>query len=110
LGGAQPLQKGAYLRRWARRLRNFSFSAEDAIIVAYGSFGTDPDRGSVGVDLIVTTDKKLATRYGEGYVDVEKRFNNMIWNLPPPYSAAKLPLRRKASPCYRYCDASLLLG
>jgi len=36
----RALQKGRYyLRRWARSLRDISFSPEDAIVLAYGSFG-----------------------------------------------------------------------
>jgi hypothetical protein len=35
------LTKGHYLRRWARRLRDFGFGREDCVILAYGSFGVD---------------------------------------------------------------------
>lgn len=37
------LKKARYLRRWARRLRDFAFSSEDAIVLAYGSLGLDLD-------------------------------------------------------------------
>ncbi len=30
------LRKGRYLRRWARRLRGFVFSREDAVVLTYG--------------------------------------------------------------------------
>ena len=36
LAQTRTLQKGRYLRRWARRLRDVSFSSEDAIVLAYG--------------------------------------------------------------------------
>lgn len=39
LADTHPLKKVRYLRRWARRLTEFAFSSEDAIILAYGSFG-----------------------------------------------------------------------
>ena len=32
------LTPGRYLRRWARRLRDFGFSREDSVILAYASF------------------------------------------------------------------------
>jgi len=47
------LQKGRYLRRWARRLRALMFAPEDAIVVAYGSFGIDERLPSIGVEAIV---------------------------------------------------------
>jgi hypothetical protein len=56
LADTRPLMKARYLRRWARRLTEFGFSSEDAIVVAYGSFGLDVESQSVGVDAIITTD------------------------------------------------------
>src|SRR5262245_22611305 len=41
LAQMRALKKGRYLRRWARRLREEGFSPEDAIMIAYGSFGLD---------------------------------------------------------------------
>ncbi len=65
---AQPLQKGRYLRRWARRLRDFGFSPEDAIVIAYGSFGVSLDRMSIGVNVVVTTDLKMSARYNTNFL------------------------------------------
>lgn len=63
LADTLALKKGRYLRRWARRLRDMTFSPEDAIIISYGSFGIDLKTQSVGADVILTTDLKLATNY-----------------------------------------------
>jgi hypothetical protein len=91
LAETECLRKGSYMRRWARRLREFSFSAEGAVILAYGSFGSDSYAATLGVDLILTTDNKLASHYHERYADIAGRFWDMIVNLSEPYSKAKLP-------------------
>ena len=51
------------MRQWARRLRDSEFSPEDAIILAYGSFGITSDLSNIGIEAIVTTDLKLAAKY-----------------------------------------------
>jgi hypothetical protein len=85
------LKKGRYLRRWARRLKDFSFSPEDAMLLAYGSFGVDLHFQSVGVEAIITTDLKLASHYQAKFQEIENRFKDMIINLPEPYASLSLP-------------------
>jgi hypothetical protein len=63
LDDTRPLRKARYLRRWARRLTEFGFSSEDAIVLAYGSFGLDVESRTVGVEAIITSDIRLADRY-----------------------------------------------
>lgn len=91
LADLQSLKKARYLRRWARRLKDFSFSPEDAIILAYGSFGFDLEKQTVGVDMIVTTDQGLEKNYFRNFDQIEKRFKDMILNLPEPYKDLRLP-------------------
>lgn len=91
LADTRPLKKARYLRRWARRLKEFAFSSEDAIILAYGSFGLDVESKTVGVDAIITTDIRLADHYSHGYTEIESRFNDMILNLPESYRRLRLP-------------------
>jgi hypothetical protein len=86
-----PLQKGRYLRRWARRLRALMFAPEDAIVVAYGSFGIDARVPSVGVEAIVTNDVRLATNFHTHQAEIACRFYDMIAQLPAPYAALTLP-------------------
>ena len=86
-----PLQKGRYLRRWARRLRELTFAPEDAIVVAYGSFGIDGRIPSIGVEAIVTNDLKLATHFYAHHAEIVHRFHDMIAQLPAPYAALTLP-------------------
>lgn len=92
LTDTRPLKKGRYLRRWARRLREFTFSPEDAIVLAYGSFGIDEGHESVGVDTIITADTKLAAHYAARYTEIEGRFEEMVVNLPERYPELTLPL------------------
>jgi hypothetical protein len=91
LADTQVLQKGRYLRRWARRLRELSFSPEDAIVLAYGSFGIDVRRVSVGVEIIVTNDLKLASHFSARYAEIERRFEEMIVHVAGPYTRLTLP-------------------
>jgi hypothetical protein len=87
----QPLKKGRYLRRWARRLRDSGFSPEDAIILAYGSFGITSSLSNIGVEVIVTADLKLAAKYHNGFVEIELRFKEMVNALAGRYATLSLP-------------------
>ena len=91
LAETYALQKGRCLRRWARRLRALMFAPEDAIVVAYGSFGIDAHRASIGVEAIVTNDLKLATHFHAHQAEIVHRFQDMIAQLPTPYAALTLP-------------------
>jgi hypothetical protein len=91
LTDTRPLKKARYLRRWARRLTEFGFSSEDAIVLAYGSFGLDVESQTVGVDAIITTDIQLAGRYKQRHPEIMTRFNDMMTNLPEAYRQLRLP-------------------
>ena len=91
LADTRPLKKVRYLRRWARRLTEFGFSSEDAIVLAYGSFGLDVESQTVGVDAIITTDIQLAGRFKQRNPEINNRFNDMITNLPEAYRQIRLP-------------------
>ena len=91
LADTRPLKKARYLRRWARRLKEFAFSSEDAIILAYGSFGLDVESQAVGVDAIVTTDIRLAEHYRQRHHEIKNQFDEMILNLRESYTGVTLP-------------------
>jgi hypothetical protein len=91
LDQTHTLQKARYLRRWARRLRAFVFSPEDAIVLAYGSFGVDMQTQQVGVEAVITNDRKLAAHFGTRYEEIHLRFAQMVRNLPEPYRILLLP-------------------
>ena len=85
------LTAGRYLRRWARRLRDFSFSREDSVILAYGSFGVDAQHQTFGAEVIVSTDQPLMRRFHEQYGSIARCFQRMICQLALPYCLALLP-------------------
>jgi hypothetical protein len=85
------LTPGRYLRRWARRLREHGIVSEDAVIVAYASFGLDPDLGEFGAEVVVTLDRGLITKYREEAEILSKRFRRMVSHLLPPYRHTMLP-------------------
>ena len=91
LASTYSLQKGRYLRRWARRLRALMFAPEDAIVLAYGSFGVDLRVLRLGVEVIVTNDLKLATHFATNEAEIARRFHEMIAQLPAPYTTLTLP-------------------
>ena len=72
-------------------MRALTFSPEDAIVVAYGSFGIDLSMPSLGVETIVTNDLRLASHFRTRYVEIEHRFNEMIAQLSGPYTLVALP-------------------
>jgi len=89
------LEKGRYLKRWARRLRrNFGFSREVGFMLAYGTFGVDVTRKTVGVDLLVTTDIKLVNEYRQNFPTIHEKLQSLLRNLPSPYGELELPVLR----------------
>lgn len=87
----RTLQKGRYLRRWARRLRDLLFSPEDAIVLAYGSFGIDVSLSQVGVDTLITNDLRLARHFQAHQAEIARRFSEMRAQLPESYATLTLP-------------------
>ena len=85
------LMQGHYLRRWARRLRDFGFSREDSVILAYGSFGMDSQRQTFGAEVIVSADQPLIRHFHEQHNSIAQRFQQMICQLALPYCWAQLP-------------------
>ena len=91
LAVTQPLTKGRYLRRWARRLRKLSFSREDGVVLAYASFGLDENSTLATIEAVITTDLKLTSNFENRRVEIEDRFTRMTENLSEPYSTLQLP-------------------
>lgn len=75
------LTPGRYLRRWARLLRDFGFSREDSVILAYGSFGVDSRQQTFGAEVIVSTDQPLIRHVYEHHGSIARRFQRMISQL-----------------------------
>lgn len=85
------MQPGRYFRRWARRLRSFGFTREDAKMLALGSFGTDVNKEILGSDTLVTYDQGLINNYLMQLTAVEAHLSAMTSNLREPYYQAVLP-------------------
>lgn len=91
LAQTRALKKGRYLRRWARRLRAVGFSPEDAIVIAYGSFGIDLHSQRIGVETVITNDLKLRANFTARFTAIKDSFENMVMQLSEPYRALTLP-------------------
>jgi hypothetical protein len=85
------LYKGRYFSRWARRLRSFTFSPEDARMLAYASFGVTFNMQLAEVEIFVTNDNHLARNFQVEHTKIEVRFDRMVGNLREPYSGLQLP-------------------
>ncbi len=91
LSGIRVLEKGKYLRRWARRLRDFGFTREDATILSNGIFGVDTTTRTLGVSIIVTTDIKMIENFYRHFDDISTKLRDMKENLSTPYCYVELP-------------------
>ncbi len=87
----EVLEPTRYFKRWARRLRQRSFSREDAKVLALGTFGTDQDGSILGVRSIVTLDRPMVRRWQQQGSEITASLLEMTANLAPPYAAAVLP-------------------
>jgi len=56
-------------------------------MAASGSICVSP---SIGVEMIVTTDQRLATHFHARHEEIAHRFRDMIVQLPAPYAALTL--------------------
>lgn len=91
LATVSALTAGKYSRRWARRLRTFGFTREDASILSLGSFGVYGLPSALGANIIVTFDLPMIHNFTVRRSAIEKRFTAMTTRLPSPFSMARLP-------------------
>lgn len=80
-----------YFKRWARRLRDYTFTREDAAILALSSFGTNDSGTILGMHVVVTYDQPMIRQWNLQYAHIQERFSVMIHDLPVPYNYAVLP-------------------
>lgn len=85
------LQKGRYLRRWARRLNAYNFTPEDATLISTASFGLDTERRTFGAEVIVTLDQPMMTNYRRHLSQIQDQFQALRQNLAEPYHRVRLP-------------------
>ena len=91
LASVEVLRGSRYFKRWARRLRAFGFTGEDAELLALGTFGTDEQGAILGVDVIITLDQRLMNNYQVRLPEIQARLSDMTAQLPPPFCHASLP-------------------
>ncbi len=86
--GAQPTR---YCKRWARRLRGFGFTREDAHILALASFGTSQRKNVLGMHFVATYDQPLINQWSLQHNKIEERLEVMRRDLRAPYDQVTLP-------------------
>ncbi|MFQ5342522.1 MAG: hypothetical protein ACE5F6_13335 [Anaerolineae bacterium] len=87
----EVMQAGRYFKRWARRLRGYGFTHEDAKVLSLGTFGTREARDILGVNAIVTLDQPFINNYQTRLDELQERLEAMTVNLSPPFCNAALP-------------------
>ena len=80
-----------YFKRWSRRLPGYSFTSEDAGVLALATFGTDSDASILGMHAVVTFDQPMITQWAAQRTAIQAHFAAMQRNLPRPYCQASLP-------------------
>jgi hypothetical protein len=91
LGEVKVIQVTRYTRRWARRLREYGFTREDAVILSLGTFGTDLAGGILGVDVVITFDLAFVNNFRTHKATLNGRLRAMTQQLPVPFRHASLP-------------------
>ncbi len=80
-----------YFKRWARRLRDYGFTREDAAILALGTFSTSKENDVLGMDFVATFDQPMIHQWTMQYPAIQNHLAAMQENLPDPYRQALLP-------------------
>jgi hypothetical protein len=80
-----------YFKRWARRLRDYGFTPEDAGVLALATFGTDKDATILGIHSVATFDQPMIRRWTAERAAIQAHLAAMQQDLPMPYRQAALP-------------------
>ncbi len=80
-----------YFNRWARRLRDYAFTREDAAMLALASFGTHESGTIFGMHILVTYDQPMMRQWNVQHVRIQERFSAMTHDIAVPYNQAVLP-------------------
>lgn len=91
LNNVEVVKATPYFKRWARRLRGYNFTREDANVIALATFGTDQKGSLFGMELVVTQDQPMITNWQARHKEIQKHLHAMISQLPSPYNEARLP-------------------
>lgn len=92
-----------YHKRWARRLRAYEFTREDASVLSLGTFSEDSEvlalgtfgnvenSATLGMHCIVTFDNGMINNWSEHQMAIFEQLETMKEDLPKPYCYALLP-------------------
>ncbi|MFN8488075.1 MAG: hypothetical protein U0350_10810 [Caldilineaceae bacterium] len=80
-----------YYKRWARRLRAFGFTREDAAILALATFSSDTLDKTLGMDYVVTFDQPMINHWCEQQSSIQAKLAAMCVDIPAPYSKVRTP-------------------
>ncbi len=80
-----------YFKRWARRVRERTFSREDAKVLALATFGTDEAGDLLGVHRVVTFDRPMVRKWEREQEALAQRLREMTEHLAMPFVLATLP-------------------
>ena len=92
LATVEPLESSRYVKRWARRLREYGFTREDALVLALATYGTDSEGNILGVDALITLDQPFLNNFHAHQAELQSRLGSMTDGLLEPYSNARLPV------------------
>ncbi len=79
------------MKRWARRLREYGFTREDALALALATYGTDSTGDILGIETLITLDQPLLNNFQTHRAELQSRLTAMTDQLPTPYCHATLP-------------------
>ena len=91
LSRVEVVSPGRYCIRWARRLRGYAFTREDAAVLALGTFGTDETSSILGMDIVATLDQPMINNWTARQAELQTRLDAMLEQLAAPYNQASLP-------------------
>ena len=91
LASTQVAQPARYFKRWARRLREYGFTKEDAEVLALATFGTTLNGDVLGMHVIATFDQPMINQWDAHQTAIRERLSNMQRSLEVPYNSASLP-------------------
>jgi len=75
------LHPSRYFKRWARRLRERTFTREDAKVLTLGTFGTDEAGRILGAHVVVTYDRPVIRKWEQERAKVAEHLLAMTSNL-----------------------------
>jgi len=91
LDTVEIMNAGKYFKRWARRLREYGFTQEDAKVLGLATYGTDAAGEILGVGVMVTFDRSLINNYEVQRAALERHLQAMTAQLSLPFRDVGLP-------------------